>query len=225
MDLDEANSLCANSIVEDTESCNEDGPTCSVDLLLEIDHLSTNASVQNLKEAEFLAEESFEWAMVANDWLRVFGQNGLANAVRCTERAQCTGKFVAGLLSIVGSWLRITELDSSYLSKALECMNTAEEDLEEAPNPLDACLCARAWIKFPIPQARRRALAMLKYAEILYVRLQYSDFPNRTEADDRKGLLDYHCRIICETWIQCFGDTVGIRCKRKFLTKTGGPGL
>ncbi len=97
----------------------------------------------DLKEAETLARESFEWASIASGWLDVHGIYGASNVAHCARRAQVCSRFCAGTLSIVDAWLRIAAFDASYCQDALFCMNMAEADLDENPCATDACQCAK----------------------------------------------------------------------------------
>ena len=129
-------------------------------------------AVFRLKQAEFLAEEDFEWSSLASTWLDVWDRHGVRNAVRCAWKTLEEQSFSTGILSGAEVWLRILEYeyDETFLKNAWQLMTYVEEELLEYPDIMDMCLSACVWNKFPNDVAAVRARSMLVDAETMYTK-------------------------------------------------------
>ena len=158
------------------------------------------STVRRLKEAEFLAVESFEWAEIADAWLAFFGKDGLQNAIRCAQKsATPSSRFCCGWLAGAESWGRIAKYDDQYLAQAVVWMQRAEDDIEYCG---EACCCAYSWILLSLEQSQSHAFRLMRIAE------EYCGGDERSRED------------LGKYWVRCFGEKVGGDNARRFMART-----
>ncbi|MDP6495538.1 MAG: hypothetical protein QGI09_09015, partial [Dehalococcoidia bacterium] len=159
------------------------------EILLAVDSLPIDTASQLLKEAEYLAIHDFDWACIAMAWLDILGAKAVPNAVHCALKSAPEHRFCAGLLTGAEAWLQIAEYDPAYLKHARLWMDLAAEDMNQGPDVMDACLCARTWARFPGPESVTESEAMLKYAQELCDQTAATEGPESGLAKEGLSLL------------------------------------
>jgi hypothetical protein len=152
-------------------------------VLFEPGELSVSEAVLRLKQAEFLADESYEWALIGSSWFQVWGESGFSNALRCAWQSMVNIDFICGTASSVNLWLHIMEREPKeiYLNNALQLMADMENVLQEYRCIYDICDVARMWLKFPDYSGGDRARSLLAEAELLYSKIESGEIDIRND--------------------------------------------
>ncbi|MDP7022921.1 MAG: hypothetical protein QGH42_01550 [Kiritimatiellia bacterium] len=116
-------------------------------------------------------------------------EKAVPNAVHCALKSAPEHSFCAGLLTGAEAWLQIAEYDPAYLKHARLWMDLAAEDMNQGPDVMDACLCARTWARFPGPESVTESEAMLKYAQELCDQTAATEGPESGLAKEGLSLL------------------------------------